>query len=418
MLASPELLQETALTSSLDQMLARCVRDVPLYGDRAGLLQPGQPAALQLQRWPLITKADMRKGFPANFLGQHANLEDLLDREVIEVEHTSGTSEERTPLLLPRGWWAEQERRALNLNSAVVEVLRQNPQARRATINSPVCSSDIRYHGMPARTDRIVENALFVSLSRFPFLWGERDLERMAEEVLEWDPEFLDVDPVYAVVFALYCERRGIRFPSLRFVLASYEFVSIVHRQILKRALGVPVLDLYGSTETGHLLMENRTGQMRPSLETAFLEVLEPDDSGIGDLVVTTLTNPYMPLVRYRIGDLVERVDSPYGARYIVHGRTADAFTTPAGRRVTVRQVDQCFAGVTGIAHYQLLQRTEGAWPLRFVPDHPGPGPRQLGELTQALAQLLQVPIAPQQTDILAPERSGKFRLGYPVKRR
>ena len=177
------------------------------------------------------------------------------------MEQTSGTSEERTPLLLGRGWWAEQEDRALRLNPLVAAVLDEFPQARRVTINSPVCSGDIRYTGVPSRADRVVGNALFVSLSRYPFLWSEAELERMAAEAAEWQPQFLDVDPVYGVVFARYCERRGIRLPSLRFILASYEFVSVVHRRILERAFGVPVFNLYGSTETGHLLMENERGE-------------------------------------------------------------------------------------------------------------------------------------------------------------
>jgi len=162
--------------------------------------------------------------------------------------------------------------------------------------------------------------------------------------------------------------------------------------------------------------MEDTTGQMRASLETAFLEVLDPEASGIGHLVVTTLTNPYMPLIRYRIGDLVERVEKPYGTRYILHGRTGDAFATSSGRRVTTRQVDQCFAGLKGIVHYQLIERTQEPWTLRFVPDDHGPEPGRLTELTEALAQLLEAPIALQKTDMLAPERSGKFRLGYPAK--
>jgi phenylacetate-CoA ligase len=412
MLATPELLQEAALSSSLDQVLSRSVREIPLYGNRIKGSRLGESAELQLQLWPLITKEDIRRSFPSNFLGEGATLEELVDREDIELEHTSGTSEQRTALLLPRGWWAEQELRTLNLNATVADLLRQNPDAKRATINSPVCSGDIRYHGVPSRTDRIVGNALFVSLSRFPFLWSERDLDRIAEEILEWKPE-------YGVVFALYCERHGIRLPSLRFVICSYEFVSLVHRAILQRAFGVPVFDLYGSTETGHLLMEDTTGRMRPSLETAFLEVLEPDALGIGHLVVTTLTNPFMPLIRYRIGDLVKRMETPYGMRYILHGRTADAFETPAGQRVTTRQVDQCFAGFKGLAHYQLIQRPHWAWTFRFVPDHHGPEPHQLRDLVQALEQLLQVsvPIALQETDMLAPESSGKFRLGYPAKR-
>ena len=158
--------------------------------------------------------------------------------------------------MLGRGWWAEQEERALRLNPFVAAVLDEFPGARRVTINSPVCSGDICYTGVPSRDDRTLGNTLFVSLSRFPFLWSEADLARMAAEAADWQPQFLDVDPVYGVAFALYCEQRGLRLPSLRFILCSYEFVSVTHRRILQRVFGVPVFNLYGSTETGHLLME------------------------------------------------------------------------------------------------------------------------------------------------------------------
>ena len=156
---------------------------------------------------------------------------------------------------------------------------------------------------------------------------------------------------------------------------------------------------------------------MRPSLKTAFFEVLHTDDKGIGDLVVTTLTNSFMPLIRYRIGDLVERSETPYGARYVLHGRAADAFTIGGAGRLTTRQVDQCFAGISGIAHYQLVQKAHGEWLLKMVPASAGPEAGQLQELNQRLSALLQssnaVPI--EQTDILGPESSGKFRLGYPA---
>jgi phenylacetate-CoA ligase len=414
MLATPELLDEAAQQIRLAGELSRCTREVPLY---SSVLSAPVFYREQLQNWPLITKRDIRDGFPKNFLGPEVDLNELLEDELVELEHTSGTSEQRTPLLLPCGWWGEQELRALRLNSAVGEILRRNPDARRATINSPVCSGDIRYQGLPSRDDRIVGNALFVSLSRYPFLWSERDLGRIAEEILDWNPEFLDVDPVYGVVFALYCERQGIRLPRLRFVLCSYEFVSVVHRSILSRVFNVPILDLYGSTETGHLLMQDDAGQMRPSLKTAFFEVLHTDDKGIGDLVVTTLTNSFMPLIRYRIGDLVERSETPYGARYVLHGRAADAFTIGASQRVTTRQVDRCFAGISGIAHYQLVQRQLGEWLLKIVPSGAGPQAAQLQELNQQLSSLLKSSnvVKVEQTDMLGPESSGKFRLGYPA---
>jgi phenylacetate-CoA ligase len=291
-----------------------------------------------------------------------------------------------------------------------------NPSPRRLTLSSPVCSSEVCFTSVPSRTERIVGDTLFASLSRYPFLWSESELGRIAAEAQEWQPQFLDVDPVYGMVFARYCEQRALRFPSLRFVLSSYEFLSVNHRRVLQRAFGVPVFDLYGSTETGHLLMENERSEMRPSLETAFLEVIHPDAQGIGELVVTTLSNPLMPLLRYRIGDLVQRLEQPQGTRYLLHGRAADAFVTESGRRVTARQVDQLFADRPGIAHYQLIQRRDEPWVVRYVPDVGGPEPHDLAALAEKLASSLELNVPPvfQVTDMLVPEGSGKFRLACP----
>ena len=173
---------------------------------------------------------------------------------------------------------------------------------------------------------------------------------------------------------ALYCERQGIKFPSVRFILCSYEFVSVVHRRIIERVFGVPVLNLYGSTETGHLLMENERGEMKPSLENVYYEVINPDERGIGDLVVTTLTNDLMPLVRYRIGDLVLRDEQPYATNFLVHGRSRDALLRADGQRVTTLDIDRCFAGVTGMAHYQFQQLESGGGRLQYIPDREKPG--------------------------------------------
>ena len=420
MLGTAELINEAALPYRLGEVLPRWLSEVPLYR-RTGALPrlSGEAVSLaELRRLPLITKEDIRRDFPRNFLRAGMELDALLDEDLVELEHTSGTSEERTPLLLGRGWWLEQEERALRLNPLVAAVLDEFPNARRVTINSPVCSGDICYAGVPSRADRAVGNALFVGLSRYPFLWSEAELARMAAEAVEWQPQFLDVDPVYGVVFALYCERRGIRLPSLRFILASYEFVSIAHRRILERAFGVPVFNLYGSTETGHLLMEVGRGEMRPSLETALLEVVNTDAQDISELAVTTLTNDFMPLIRYRIGDLVERHERPYYTSYRVHGRAKDAFVLAEGRRVTTWQVDQCLADLPGVAHYLLCERASGEWLLRFVPDRTPPTAADVAVLQQRVEQVLGVAgkLTVEQTDLLAPESSGKFRLGYPAK--
>lgn len=299
----------------------------------------------------------------------------------------------------------------MNVNSHVSKVLGANPNARRVTVNSPMCSNDISYAGVPSHAERCVGDALFVSLSRLPFLWSHYDLQRIAREMLEWEPVFLDVDPVYAVKLALYCERKGIRPRGLEFIISTYEFLSVHHRRILQRVFQVPVYNLYGSTETGHLLMEGTSGALHPSPGTAFLEIVDADERGIGNLVVTTLTNDYMPLIRYQIGDLASVSQGPEGLCYKVHGRGADAFRN-GGTRVNVGDVDSAIADVDGIAHYQLA-RTQKTWLARVVPDNAGFGPGTISEVRDKLCKLTGEPVGVEQVEILHPEKSGKFRILY-----
>jgi phenylacetate-CoA ligase len=404
MLATPELIREAAQFSRLEKLLPRW-REVPLY--------QGAPEQFDFFNRPLINKRELRKNFPQNFLRAGQSLETLQAEKAVEVEHTSGTSEERVAVLFGRGWWNEQEGRVLRLNRFVAGVLDEFSHARRATITPPVCNGLTCLSNWQSQSARTLDTTLFVNMARIPFLLNDAELARMAAEISEWSPQFLDLDPVHGAWFALFCERRGVRFPSVRFILCSYEFVSVVHRKILQRVFGVPVFDLYGSTETGHLLMENERGEMKPSYENVFYEITEPDARGVGNLVVTTLTNDFMPLVRYRIGDLAQRCERPYGTNYFVHGRSRDILRRRDSRLVTTFDVDQCFAGVAGIAHYQLRQMISGDCRLQFIADGNGPSAEELNWVTALIENLLQLPnrIRTEVVKMLPPQPSGKFRL-------
>ena len=411
--ATPELLCESAPWLRLAGLLPQW-REIPLYRARLSpeILSPEAFAGL-----PFITKHELRENFPANFLPPEKNLESLLAQNAVELEYTSGTSDERTPVLFRRGWWDEQEGRALRLNEFVAAALAENPATRRATLTPPVCNGRACPTVWASREQRMIGATVYLNLARIPFTLAEAELARMAQEILVWSPVFLDVDPVHAVWFALYCERHGLRFPSLQFILASYEFTSAVHRRILQRVFGVPVLNLYGSTEAGHLLMEDTHGKMVPSEATAYFELVNTDAGGVGELVVTSLSNELMPLIRYRTGDLMARREEVCGTNYILHGRARDALRAGDGRRVTTLEVDRCFENVAGIAHYELRQSADGACVLRFVPDVRGPAVEDISALAVRLAALLQLPetIAVESVPMVVPTHSGKFRLTVPA---
>ena len=412
MLATPEIIRETSSLAQLEELLPRW-REVPLYRDLFAQKNCHSVDLDCFQRLPLIAKQEMRNNFPQNFLPAGQTIEMLLEKNLIELEHTSGTSSERLPVIFGRGWWNAQEERALRLNHFVAKILDEFPNALRATITSPACNGLTCPTVWMSREQRTFGNALFVNLARIPFLIADAELLHMAAEISDWSPQFLDVDPVHGSRFALYCEEHGIKFPSLKFILCSYEFVSVVHKKILSRVFGVPVFNLYGSTETGHLLMENGRGEMKPSYDTAFLEIINADAHGVGELVVTTLTNDYMPLLRYRIGDLAERHVRSCGNHFTVHGRARDVLTSHDGARVTTWDVDQCFAEVDGIVHYELRQGENGDCVLRFVPDGAAPAEEELRRVTSQLEALLKcsAEIKTEAMQVLVPAASGKFRL-------
>ena len=354
---------------------------------------------------PRITKSQLREHSPEGFLPDGMDFKTLLASGLIEEESTSGTSGASVRVVFGKNWWAEQERRALVRNPFLAELFGTRPSLQRAVLTTPGCSGVSCYNRWLSLEQRTMGDSLFVNQSRIPFTLGEEKLAGMTKEVADWAPTFLDVDPVHGAWFALHCERHGLRFPSLRFILTSYEYTSVVHRAIMERVFGVPVINLYGSSETGHLLVEHG-GAMIPSQKTAILESTSAE--GLGELLVTTFTNPYLPLLRYEIGDFVER--SPDG--YRVHGRKRDALRGADGRLLTTRMIDQAFVGVSGIAHYQLRQKADGTAHLFLLPEAEGDSlTKAQAKLTNELGHLLGATVTAESISLIAPEDSGKFRL-------
>jgi len=404
----PGTLQPSASdrTSRLDRALG-ATAGVPFYEREDWRLALALPAP-RPEDLPRITKAELRAHSPGDFLPRRFDLTELEQSGEIEEESTSGTSGASVRVIFGRTWWAAQEARALRRHPLIAELLAANPAARRAVLTTPGCSGVSCFARWLNVEQRTLGSTLFVNQSRIPFTLPEEKMAQMAAETAAWAPTFLDVDPVHGAWFALHCERHGLRFPSLRFILTSYEYTSFVHRRIMERVFGVPVINLYGSSETGHLLIDHPDGGMIASPETAQLELADLDARGIGQLLVTTLTNEYLPLIRYEIGDHAERL----GDRWVVHGRLRDTLRDAAGRLVTTRMVDGCFRDIAGVAHYQVRQRRDGPTQLSLLPESPTIDlSAHHRVLAERLTALLGARADVTNTDLITPEDSGKFRL-------
>ena len=174
-LATSELIREAGQIARIERLMPAW-REVPLYRDSLARANCQRADFECFQRLPLIAKPEMRNNFPRNFLPAGQTIELLLEKNLIELEHTSGTSSERLPVIFGRGWWNAQEERALRLNTFVAKVLDEFPDARRVTITSPACNGLTCPTVWMSREQRTIGNALFVNLARIPFLISEAEL--------------------------------------------------------------------------------------------------------------------------------------------------------------------------------------------------------------------------------------------------
>lgn len=150
-------------------------------------------------------------------------------------------------------------------------------------------------------------------------------------------------------------------------------------RSQAETAFGIPVIDVYGMTETGTLAMEcsHRDGFHLFEHENIY-EVLLEDGSlafeGSGELVVSTIQNEAMPLLRYRTGDLVKIENAPClcgtpGRRIRrLSGRLFPTFTLLNGSHFSPTRINRLFDKFP-IKEFQFTQISRHQFDLQIEPE-------------------------------------------------
>jgi len=105
-------------------------------------------------------------------------------------------------------------------------------------------------------------------------------------------------------------------FPALRALFVAGEPMSPARRRRIGEIWDVPVLEEYGSTETGPLAGQCPADRLHLWADRAVFEVHDPRTGqtrgeGTGQLVVTMLGREAMPLLRYNLEDDVEVSHEP-----------------------------------------------------------------------------------------------------------
>ncbi len=176
----------------------------------------------------------------------------------------------------------------------------------------------------------------------------------------------LVADPTWLVSLSEIAEKEGA--PPVMLIFAAGDRMTDVYRNYVEGVWKAPVILAYGSTEMGGGAgMECRERQGYHLDDFNFLfEILDVDEEGYGELVVTTLSRRTMPLIRYRVGDVTRWIEGecPCGAQIRriarIRGRRDEMVVMGAGNMYP-EIFDKVLHDVEGVGeNWQVAVRQEG----------------------------------------------------------
>jgi phenylacetate-CoA ligase len=189
--------------------------------------------------------------------------------------------------------------------------------------------------------------------------------------------------------------------------ITTAEVLHDAQRQRIAATFGCPVADSYGCAEVGVGGFACEHGGMHVPIEATVVETATTAD-GQHEILLTDLHNYSQPVIRYRVGDLVEpgagacACGRPLPTLGRLSGRGGDTLTLPDGRTVNANLPSYIFKhhGKEGtVREYQFVQFPDGRVELRVTP---GPAwgaavePRLRVEVREALGIDVEVKVVPR----------------------
>lgn len=170
-------------------------------------------------------------------------------------------------------------------------------------------------------------------------------------------PEVLCCTPTYGLRLAEFGDAKSLGVKKL--IVAGEPGGSLPEvRARLSEAWGAEVIDHHGMTEIGPVTVGDRDDPTLLNIrhESYFCEVINQDEHGVGELVLTTLGRHGSPLLRYRTGDLVKPVDTPDGFALMggIIGRVDDMVVV-RGVNLYPGAVEEVVRQIPGVVEYEVL---------------------------------------------------------------
>jgi phenylacetate-CoA ligase len=158
-------------------------------------------------------------------------------------------------------------------------------------------------------------------------------------------------------------------------VITTAEVLIPDQRERLAAVFGCPVVDSYGCAEVGVTGYQCELGGMHVPVESVVIDLVPAPDGKL-EVLLTDLHNFSQPIIRYRIGDLVDPSPGPCGCGRVlpllgaIQGRAGERITLPDGRTINgllPYYIFRPFAKSEKVREYQFVQFPDGRIELRVM---------------------------------------------------
>jgi phenylacetate-CoA ligase len=329
----------------LRQLIRHAYENVPYYRDifQHSKLTPADIRTVDdLTKLPIISKADIIK-FPIEYVtSRRSTLADC------HIQRTSGSTGFSLDI-----YWDDD---------AITTFYSTSARAHHM-LNCSVWDKILSIGPTYYPSDTMIQKLGICRIEKFsPF----NDLRSQVDRINNVKPDVLLLYPSVLKSLIHYIQTNGLQLRKPRMMITSGEFLDERTSRKSNEFFGSFPFQFYGAWEMGRIGNEClfRTG-LHINEDVVIAEFVPADDI-YGDnaywMILTNLHNYAMPLIRYKIGDIVRPIYEPCGCGRnfirieILDGRGSFLVHLPDGTKLSALHLNNMMSKINGLVQFKIIQ--------------------------------------------------------------
>jgi phenylacetate-CoA ligase len=255
------------------------------------------------------------------------------------------------------------------------------------------------------------------------FFLNDHELEKFSLKCLGKKPKFIIGYATALIAFARFVKSKNLPI-EFSFIESTSEYLSSEMKEEVEDIFKCKVYDRYGCREVGNIAHEcEYCDGLHINWQIIYVEIINKGaypwlGQEFGDIVITSLENKGMPLIRYIVGDIGKiendlcKCKMQSARLYLAGTRSGDLLYSIDGGQVSPPALTLAYKDLSGIKNIQFVQSNKNSLDVNIVKTGEYYGSVQV-ELFKRLQKIFgyEMRIKINFVDKIEKELSGKYRL-------